>query len=482
MRWLMRQPLVQAVIKEPAMSQILPAPAAFDIGFPVVVVGGGGTGLAAALAVRDAGVEVLVLERDDTLLGSTAMSTGLIPAAGTPEQAAQGIADSPAQFVADIMAKTKGRTDPAMAACLADESAETVAWLRDAHGVPLSLVDGFVYPGHSARRMYGTPNRTGGALMAAMEAAATSTGATILPDACVTALYADGRKIVGVRVTRPDGSAENIGCEALILACSGFGGDAAMVQRFIPEMAGATFHGHPGNKGDAIIWAERLGAAVADMNAYQGHGGLAKGHGVPILWPLIMEGGFQVNAHGLRFSNEAAGYSEQAAKVNAQPGQFAWSIFDQRLHELMLQFDDYHDALRAGAVLEAAGLGELANKTGLPQAALAATMAHVAQAVESGTVDAFGRLFAPRPVLAAPYRAARVTGALFHTQGGVVINQQARVVGTDGVPFPNLFAGGGAARGVSGVGADGYLAGNGLLAATTLGKLAGRAAAALVAG
>ncbi|HWU03767.1 MAG TPA: FAD-dependent oxidoreductase [Novosphingobium sp.] len=462
------------------MPQILPPPAAFELSFPVVIVGGGGTGLAAALAACDAGVEALVLERDDTLLGSTAMSTGLIPAAGTPEQAEQGIVDSPDIFVADIMAKTKGKTDPAMAACMARESAETVAWLRDTHGVPLTLVDGFLYPGHSARRMYGTPNRTGGELMAAMESAAADKGATVLPEATVDALYADGRKVVGVRIARPDGSSEDIGCEALVLACSGFGGNEEMVARFIPDMAGAVFHGHPGNKGEAMLWGEEMGAAVADMTGYQGHGGLAMGHGVPILWPLIMEGGFQVNAQGQRFSNEAAGYSEQAAKVNAQPGHFAWSIFDQRLHELMMQFDDYHDALRAGAVVEAGSIAELAEKTKLPEDALAATLAEVAALVESGEADGFGRSFAPRPVLSAPYRAARVTGALFHTQGGLVIDEDARVLGTDGAPFPNLFAGGGAARGVSGPGADGYLAGNGLLAATTLGKIAGRAAARLV--
>src|SRR3546814_20757923 len=65
---------------------------------------------------------------------------------------------------------------------------------------------------------------------------------------------------------------------------------------------------------------------MADLAAYQGHGGLAAGHGIPILWPLIMNGGFQVNLAGQRFSNEASGYSEQAARVNAQPERIAWSI------------------------------------------------------------------------------------------------------------------------------------------------------------
>lgn len=448
---------------------------------PLVVIGAGATGLCTALAAADAGVEVLVLERDATPLGSTAMSTGLIPAAGTPEQAASGIVDSPEIFAADIAKKTKGAADAAMAIHLARQSAETVAWLRDRHGIPLGLLDGFTYPGHSAQRMYGTPNRSGGELMGSLQAACEAAGVMLLTQATVTELIADGDRVTGVRFGRPDGSVETVGCDALVLACSGFAGNAELVARYIPEMAEAVFHGHPGNKGDALRWGEQLGAATADLAAYQGHGGLAHGHGIPILWPLIMEGGFQVNLEAKRFSNEAAGYSEQAAKVNAQRDHVAWSIFDERLHQLMCKFEDYRDALSAQAVVRAETVGELAAATRLPDDALAETLAEVAALTAGSATDRFGRDFTGKPVLAAPFYAAKVTGALFHTQGGLVVDDEARVRKPDGTPFPNLFAGGGAARGISGVGADGYLAGNGLLTATTLGKLAGRAAAAQLA-
>jgi fumarate reductase flavoprotein subunit len=328
--------------------------------------------------------------------------------------------------------------------------------------------------------MYGTPNRTGGELMAALESAAEQAGVTVLTDATVTALHSEGGRVTGIDLTRPDGSAERIGCDALILACSGFGGNADMVREWIPEMAGAVYHGHPGNKGDAVSWGKTLGAAVADMTGYQGHGGLAAGHGIPILWPLIMEGGFQVNAAGLRFSNEAAGYSEQAAKVNAQEGQVAWSIFDGRLDRLMQDFDDYRDALRAGAVVVADSAKALAEKLRLPTDALTETIVTVERMTRGELADPLGRDFTGRLPLAAPYHAVKVTGALFHTQGGLVVDEDARVLRSDGTPFPNLFAGGGAARGISGPSADGYIAGNGLLTALGLGKLAGRAAAKLL--
>ena len=453
-----------------------------EISYPVVVIGGGACGLCAALAARDAGAEVVVIERDAVPRGTTAMSTGLIPAAGTPEQAAAGIDDDPARFAADRVAKTKGRVDAALVDRLARESAETIAWLRDRHRVPLSLVSGFLYPGHSAMRMYGSPNRTGEELMAALLAAAETAGVDLLSEARAVDLVADGDRIIALVVERPDGARETVGCGALILACCGFAGDPDMVAEHIPDIRGATFHGHPGNKGDAIKWGRALGAALADMDAYQGHGGLAYGHAIPILWPLIVEGGFQVNRLGLRFSNEALGYSEQAAKVVAQAGSVAWSIYDARLHRLMLQFDDYRDAVSSGSTVTADTPQALAAVAGLPAGSLVATLAEVERLTLDHAVDAFGRDFAGKPPLAAPYYAAKVTGALFHTQGGLVVDHDARVLKPNGRAFPNLFAGGGAARGVSGPGAAGYIAGNGLLTATTLGKLAGRVAAAQVAG
>jgi fumarate reductase flavoprotein subunit len=109
-------------------------------------------------------------------------------------------------------------------------------------------------------------------------------------------------------------------------------------------------------------------------------------------------------------------------------------------------------------------------------------MAKVAAYVAGEGSDPFGRVFTGKPPLTAPFRAAKVTGALFHTQGGLAVDADARVLRETGAPLPNLFAGGGAARGVSGPGAAGYIAGNGLLTATTLGRLAGEAAARQVLG
>lgn len=453
-----------------------------DAPIDVVIIGAGACGLSAALAARDAGASALVIERDPTPRGTTAMSTGLVPAAGTPEQAAAGIVDTPEQFAADIVAKHGGQTDAGVVHSLAAQSAETVRWLQS-HAIPLSLVTGFLYPGHSVPRMMGTPNRTGEELMASLQAAAMQAGADILTRAQMVDLDADSNGCIrAVHVQRPDDRIERIAARAVILACGGFAGNPALVATHIPEMAGATMHGHPGTKGDWLAWATKLDAATADLCSYQGHAGLAVGHAIPILWPTITEGGIQLNSAGHRFADESRGYSEQAAHVNAQAGHVAWSVWDGRIHQVMLQFDDYAQALAAGAVIIAADCEALAARTGLPAETLAQTLAETERLTATQTPCPFGRRFAPRPPLSPPYHAARVTGALFHTQGGLVVDSSARVLRRDCTPLPNLFAGGGTARGISGPGASGYIAGNGLLTATGLGRLAGQGAAALLHG
>lgn len=466
------------------MSKVLPAEGVdFPLSVPVLVIGGGACGLTAALAARDAGTDVLVLERDPSPSGSTAMSSGMIPAAGTALQAARGVDDNAQIMSTDVQAKAHGENDPAMVEAICTASGPTVDWLVQTHKVPLTLVEGFLYPGHSKARMHAPVSRSGADLIAGLLAAANAAGIDIVCDATVTTLYADADgRLRGVELSRPDGGTEKIGCEALVLACSGFGGNADLVGRHIPELKGAQYYGHTGNRGDAIVWGEALGAGVKNLGAYQGHGSLAMPHAILITWALMMEGGFQVNAEGKRFSCEHDGYSEQAMRVIAQPGGVAWNIYDERLHKLGLDFEDYRDALNGGAVKMAATIEELAALCGLPPIALAQTVKEAAALAAGQGKDAFGRDFTAKPALVAPFYAVKVTGALFHTQGGLTVDTEARVLRKDGGVMPNLFAGGGAACGISGKGRDGYLSGNGLLAATVLGAKAGRSAAKLVNG
>lgn len=454
----------------------------FDISVPVIVIGAGACGCSAALAAKERGADVLMIERDEPPTGSTSLSGGQIPAAGTRLQKAAGIEDTPEAFAEEILEKARRRTDPEMALAVSRGSTVTVDWLVDAYGAPLEVLTDFFYPGHKKHRMHGTPNRDGAELLSCLLGAVAREGIDVLTAAAATDLHADeDGKITGVRLRRPDGSREDVGCGALVLACNGFGGNPEMVREYIPEIADALYFGHAGNKGDAVKWGLELGADVADMGSYQGHGAVATPHNTHIGWPSITEGGIMVNADGRRFSHENRGYSEQAIEVIRQPGNFAWTIFNETAHEVAMQFSHQRESVEAGAVRAAETFDRLAEITELPRDALAETIAEVNDVLAGRKADPFGRDFGDKAPLEPPYHAVKVTGALFHTQGGLVVDAGARVLRKGaGRPLPNLFAGGGAARGLTGPSCWGYTSGAGLMTATTLGRLGGEGAAALV--
>ncbi|HBR37909.1 MAG TPA: 3-ketosteroid dehydrogenase, partial [Sulfitobacter pontiacus] len=138
--------------------------------------------------------------------------------------------------------------------------------------------------------------------------------------------------------------------------------------------------------------------------------------------------------------------------------------------EIARQFEDFKNAEAQGAVITGDTVETLAAKVGLPADVLAKTISDI----PAGGRDAFGRTWGAAS-LSAPFCAVKVTGALFHTQGGLEVDPTtAKVRRAEGGTFDNLYAAGGAACGVSGKGDSGYLSGNGLLAAVTLGYIAGR--------
>ncbi|MBE1284436.1 MAG: FAD-dependent oxidoreductase [Rhodobacteraceae bacterium] len=448
----------------------------FDIETEVLLIGAGACGMAAALAAKDSGAEVLVLEADPVPSGSTALSAGLIPAAGTRFQRGAGIEDDAVLFASDIQHKARGENPQELVAVLAQQSGATIEWLADQHGLPFSVVTDFDYPGHSRRRMHGLPTRSGQELVDRLRTACEAQGIDIVCNQRATTLFVENDRMVGVEAQGP-GGVVRIGCAALVLTSNGFGGNRQMVSDYMPEIENALWFGHDGNKGDAVVWGTELGAECLHLGAYQGHGNVAHPHGILISWAVITEGGVQVNCHGERFWDESQGYSEAARAVLSQPMGVAWAVFDERIAKVARQFQDFKDAEAAGAIRTAGTVCDLAEMCGLPIEALEKAIVGLPVKGE----DAFGRRFTGQ-TLKPPYCAVKVTGALFHTQGGLNITVDGRVRRREGGVFANLFAAGGAAVGVSGTGGSGYLSGNGLLSAVVMGRIAGREAAIMIGG
>ena len=444
-----------------------------------VVAGAGAAGLAAAISAAQRGASVLLLEQSETFRDGccTSMSTAMIPAAGTRWQREQGIDDDPAVFAADIAAKTKGSADLTATNALTAVGPRLVDWLADGCGIELELVTDFLYPGHTRHRCHTVSDRAGSTLLRLLlEAAQRTSGLELVTPMRLVDVELDpltGAVCAAIAET-PAGARERVTTGNVVLATCGFGANAELVRRHCPEIASGLYHGGDGANGDGLVIGERLGAATAFLDAYQGHGSVADPHSVIVTWATVVHGGVIVNALGERFGDESTGYSEFARQVIAQPGAQAWTVIDERIAALLEPFHDWQRLRQAGAIRRADGVEELAALVGCPAASLAATLAATDEQARGTAArpDPFGRTAWEAP-LAAPYVAIRITGALFHTQGGLRTDGSARVLRPSGEPIPGLYAAGGAAQGISGHGADGYLAGNGLLGALGLGLLAG---------
>lgn len=441
---------------------------------PDLVVVGAGGGLAGALRAAELGLRVLVVECNPQFRqgNNTSMSTAMVPGAGTRWQAEAGLEDSPERFVADIMAKTKGEADEDLAQALAKVSGRLVTWLADHAGAPIELATDFAYPGHSQFRCHTIPHRRGSLLLEVLLSGIDRSPAVdLLVPGRLEDVRTEGDRVRAAVIAYPDGNVEEVPTGAVLLATNGFGANQEMVRSHIPEMSGATYHGSAESRGDAIRIGTGLGADTAFLDAYQGHGALSTPHATLTGWATVMHGGVLVNAEGHRFGNETSGYSEFGHQVVAQPEGTAVLVFDQRIHDACLVFDDFRATVDAGAVRWASDPAGLAQAFGIDPVPFEATVEETRELARAGAPDRFGRTYWEQP-LGAPLAGVRVTGALFHTQGGLRVDGQARVLRPDRSAIDGLYASGGAAMGISGHGAAGYLAGNGLLPALGLAFLA----------
>jgi fumarate reductase flavoprotein subunit len=444
----------------------------------VLVVGAGACGLIAAIKAAQEGAGVAVLEKADRFAGNTGLSCGSIPAAGTRLQREAGVVDSADAFVADITRVSGSHDNDRMTRLLAARSAEVVDWLIERCGVEMKLYTNYKHVGHTVPRLHTQPGGHGSELIEALARAAKRAGVSIAFSSPADRLLADDAGgVAGVHVG--GAGSFDVSAAKTIIASGGFGANRALLREFCPEIAEAEYFGAPSNTGEAIEWGRRLGARLGNVGAYQAHASVAHPHAMLLTWSVTEKGALYVNRNGRRFGNENLGYSGFGALVMAQ-GNDAWAVYDTRIRDYVARYQPTYQVLvDAGAVVEAASVDALAALLGVDAGSLVATMRHYDRAAKGEAPDEFGRRDFGMAPLEPPYVATHVHAALFHTQGGLMVDEHARVIGGDGDPIPNLFAGGGAAAGVSGrAGGGGYVSGNGLLGAAVLGFIAGETAAA----
>jgi fumarate reductase flavoprotein subunit len=443
----------------------------------VGIVGAGGCGLVAAHAAAQAGLKVVVWEKAAAAGGTTALSAGLVPAAGSRMQRDAGIFESGEDFARDVLARNGGRSDPLLTGRLCDSSAALVEWLADARGIHLELVKQVCDPGHSRLRLHAPPSRSGRALIDGLLRSIDRRGVSVRLGTPALQLWtdADGAAL-GVQVKVPRKSPTNIRCKKLILASDGFGANAGLLAQHCPGAAGLPYAGAATNDGDALSWAGDVAAATRDLGAYTAHATVAVGSNLLVPWSVVTHGAMLVNQLGERFADESRGPAALVADVGSQPGRIAYEVFDARILKAVAAEDPrFASEVVPRAVRRADELEGLAKQFQVDPEKLVRTVTAYNTVLTSGA-DAPGRTVAGSP-LTSPFYGIRVAAALLQTQGGLAIDSSARVLRADGGVAPNLYAGGGAAVGLSGPAGDGYLLGNGLLCALGWGKIAGEQAA-----
>lgn len=443
----------------------------------VIVVGAGGGGLAAALAVADAGRSVVVLEKLDRAGGNTALSTGSIPAAGSRLQREAGVEDNVDVMVADLLRQSGPHEAERLTRRLAETSADLVDWLVDTHSVQLSLITDYKHVGHSVNRLHAPASRRGVDLMTGLLEACERSGVDVLVGNPVTRLLIEDGRVRGVVVEGDRVKEYVLTSDAVILASNGFAANKALVEKWIPELASVEYFGAHGSTGEALEWGLSLGGFLQNESAYQGYAAVAYPHGSLLSWTTVEKGAVIVDSTGNRMGDEIIGYSGFTAEV-LRGSLPAFVIYDARIKAIAMREDEFVDLVDMGGAREYATVEEMADACGIDRAALVATLDAYGAAAAGRAADPFGRTVFGEAPLTAPFVASRVTPGVFHTQGGLAVDDDGHVLKEDGRAIPGLFAVGGVAAGISGQrGGRGYSSGNGLLSAVGLGRLAGIAAA-----
>lgn len=446
-------------------------PVCFPESCDIVVIGGGGAGLTAANVANGLGCKVILLDKSDGVGGNTINATGGINACNTRYQKKLGIADSEQLFFDDTMKGGHYLNDPALVWTLVRESSGTVDYLS---GLGLDLGDvGFMAGSSVPRTHRPSAGYIGPTLVSTLDNSLLSANVDVRVKCKVVDIEKEDGAVSGV-VYENDGKKYVIRTRAVIVASGGFSANHEMVVKYGGQkFAGFGTTNKPCATGDAFAWVEKFDAALVQMDQIQIH-------------PTVLESGFMisesvrgngailVNSSGLRFCSEMETRDVVSKAVTEQDGGCAYLIFDQATYDSLpaIAYYDSRGFLKSGATVEA-----LAASLGLPEGALASTMARYADMQQKGEDVDFQR--APNtmllPLTKPPFYGVRVIPAIHHTMGGLKIDTSAHVIDNSGNIIKGLYAAGEVTGGVHG---GNRLGGNSLTDITTFGRIAAQTAAA----
>ncbi|GAA1913066.1 FAD-dependent oxidoreductase [Nocardioides hwasunensis] len=467
-----------------------------DHDFDVIVIGGGGAGLAAAVSAAERGASVILFEAEGELGGSTQLSAGMFTAAGTSVQKELGVDDSVDRFFQHYMDLNQWLLKPGLVRRFCELSGPTLEWLLGLGlEVPAQLSGNAHTPGlcragvEDVWRAH-VPKDQGYGLVQVLDRARRAAGVEVALHTRVERLLVEDGRVSGVVA---DGVELHAG--GVVVASGGLAQDDALVKRFFPDAlaAGDSLFvvAAPGSRGDHIGFGEQVDASVA-------------GAGWGLMLPTAefvrhhhWQAGFppvsrvHVNSRGRRFMDEDASYAVSGGLIEAQGGP-AWMVFDEAARLALpagyadWEADRVTDLVAGGAVRRADSVEDLAAEIDVPADHLLATVSRWNQQLPQGsdidfqrdqTLAAKGATAPLAEIASPPFYATRVLPAeLVCTHAGLEIDVRASVLDSRARPIPGLHAAGEAGGGVLG---NRYVGGGNAIAnAVTMGRLAGQSAAA----
>ena len=462
--------------------------------FDVIVIGGGGAGIAAAHAALDAGARVLVCEAAQRIGGSAANSGGVIMAAGTGIQKSRGVEDSVEDLYSHYMAVNQYQVEPALVRRLCEGGAPTIEWLQS-FGVIFNPDRLYVTGVENPKAPRGHPaDGNGLAIMTLLEQSAAAKGLEVALKTRVERLLSgrDGH-ICGIHADGTD-----VYAPCVVLTTGGFGNNYQLLRQYYRDSAqhGEDWHFYIGideNLGDGLSMAEQAGAAVVGGGGDRGNCLITASFSKEPE-PYIPGWLVYVNTQGFRFIDETSGYVVMDGAVNAQPDSVCYAIMDHAAFardekDALYKTDEFlvfptpnwmPEALARhlsnGDILCAETLEELGRRAGVAADALAATITQYNEDARNKHDSHYLKderyliPLAQPPFYAIELRAA----AVGTTHTGLRIDREARVIGRNGVLVKGLYAAGECTGGIMKYYVGG---GNSLLNCFVYGRIAGKNAA-----
>lgn len=455
---------IEALKAAPSASEPAEEPAvAEDVTTDIVVVGGGGAGMTAAIKAKAAGADVILVEKMAALGGNTAMATTAYYAVNSRTQVEQGSEETVETMYEWLMEKPALAPMNAEASHLvAEKSGEAINWMMDI-GADFGRV--FNRFAHSPT----DGSAPGVSIVSALQSEMDKMELDYRLETKANEIVMEDGKIAGVTVTGPEGD-YTIHAKAVILCAGGFANNKEMLGQYDARWADLGCSSSAGQNGDGILMGQAVGADVVDMaNIKVNPSVYYNGDQLISMSTLRSNGGIMVNKEGKRFANEQGIYTQQSAALLEQPDQVAYMVFDATMLDIGLMAT-YNEN---GYFVSAPTIEELAEKMGIDPAGLAATVETYKTYVANGVDEEFGRTNFTITFENPDFYAVEIHPAAQGTFGGLKVNLDAQVIDTNGQVIPGLYAAGENA----GEGTQGECP---LVENTVFGTIAGEDAAAFV--